>query len=130
LSKPEKKKATSRQKPLKIDEKRLNELTIKFSGFSKKFHDLLSSDLQIHDKMIKIFEVVDSLESREERYVVFLLLLNMMITMTEQRTLIGLLEGFNDAARAACEDSGDDDDPDSGDQGSDTGDGGNGEIKK
>lgn len=115
MSKRSKKNIESRGEPLQIDEKRLAELVFKLRGLYKKFHDLWHSDLDVHEKTVKLFEVFDSLESREERCAAFVMLMNIVIVVAQHTTIAELLRAANDEA-------GEDD-------GSNSGSGGNGEPK-
>lgn len=98
MSKRSKKKVGSRGEPLKIDEKRLDELVFKLRGLHDKFHDLWHADLDAHEKTVKLFEVFDSLESREERYTAFVMLMNIVIAMAQYTTITELLRAANDKA--------------------------------
>lgn len=116
MSKHPKKKTESRSEPLQIDEKRLAELIVKLRGLDRKFHDLWRSDLDVHEKTVKLFEVFDSLESREERYAAFVMFMNIVIMAAQHKTMVELLQA------AINDEVGEDD-------GSNGGSNGNGEPK-
>lgn len=94
MSKPKTAKQRA-QEPPNITEERLDELMANLQGFNEKFHELWFSDSDPHTTMQKLFDLIDSIESREERFATLVIFLNMVVGLTAQATLIGVLQAAN-----------------------------------